>query len=216
MKIIVLWYTEWSVHGVRLFVRCHRPYNSSMIPQEPRSVKFSLHRSKLCRASPASLTNETCQGVGPACFPRPLYSNRRGENVLGGFYEGGSHNQRPEGWAGFNQLLSSYYAGNLKTKGVNGAARAQCETKVESSLQKGCAGAQGLKSRAEDRWGKGHYRLRHLASPHVSFKTRFSVDKARLSKTAGMGKQVRIYKHFAAGPLNYFLALSEPRENSKV
>lgn len=184
-KIIVLWYTEWSVHGGNticglavyrasllwpvikqsfsdiicsitstpsILVRCYRPYNSCTIPQQPRSVKFSLHKSKLCRASPASLTNETCQGVGPSCFPQPLYSNRRGENVLGGFYEGGSHDQRPKGWAGWNQWLSSHYAGNLKTKGVSGAARAQCEWKVESPLEKGCAGAQRLKSRGEDRW----------------------------------------------------------------
>lgn len=64
--------------------------------------------------------------------------------------------------------------------------------------------------------GKGRYRLRHLTSPHVSFKTRFSVDKARLSKTVGMGEEVRIYKHFAPGPLNYFLALPETSANSKV
>lgn len=31
-----------------------------------------------------------------------------------------------------------------------------------------------------------------------------------------MGEEVRIYKHFAPGPLNYFLALPETSANSKV
>lgn len=44
-----------------------------------------------------------------------------------------------------------HYSGNLKTKGVSGAARAQCGRKVGSSVEKGCAGAQRLKSRAEGR-----------------------------------------------------------------
>lgn len=118
-------------------------------------------------------------------------------------------------------MLCSYYAGNLKTKGVNGAARAWCVPEDGKFLRERlcrCTEAEVQRGRPLiiSLGGKGRYRLRHLTSPHVSFKTRFSVDKARLSKTVGMGEEVRIYKHFAPGPLNYFLALPETSANSKV